>query len=202
MTDTTVAQSNWCASKVRGEVKYVLDIGVNHGTSTILWLTAFPKAKVMGIDIVPLENDIARVKAYGGDRFDFIPGDSQLVIDEIPTIFDFIYIDTAHDRLTTFRELVAAWSKLRYGGVLAGHDYHYQGTSCRPNWPGDVKNAVDVFCKYMNVKYEVDVVDDPTTGCFAIYKNYAHDETTTPPKVYNFAKPGEINAIQSPIING
>jgi predicted O-methyltransferase YrrM len=202
MTDTTAAQADWCASKVKGEVRYALDVGVNHGTSTIWWLQRFPKAKVIGIDIVPIEADLQRVRDFGGDRFDFFAGDSQMVIDTIPTIFDFIYIDTAHDQLTTFRELVAAWSKLRYGGVLAGHDYHYQGTSCRKNWPGDVKTAVDMFCKYMNVKYEVDVVDDPTTGCFVIYKNYDHDDTTTPPKVYSFAKPGQLNDIGSPMMNG
>jgi len=189
MTDTTAKQADWIASKVNYEVKHVLDMGFNHGTSTIWWLQRFPNAKVRSIDNVPIPQDIEQVQKLAGDRFEFIEGDTQFVVDEIPTIFDFIYIDTAHDRLTTFRELVAAWSKLKQGGVLAGHDYHYKGDSCRPNWPGDVKTAVDEFCKYMGVRFETDVVDDPTTGVFVIYKDYGKDGAIRATKSSMFLKP-------------
>jgi predicted O-methyltransferase YrrM len=191
MTDTTPNQGEWVASKIKGDIKYVLDVGMDQGTSTLFWLKRFPNAKVISIDVHT--TGVERVKSYKKlteGRWEFIQGDSQLVIDDIPTIFDLIYIDTAHDRLTTFRELVAAWSKLRPGGVLAGHDYHYQcDKSCRPNWPSDVKGAVDTFCKYMNVPYETDVVDDPNTGVFAIYKKYDKDKETAPPRVYTYATP-------------
>ena len=38
-------------------------------------------------------------------------------------LFDFVYLDGAHDYRTVQRELHAYWPLVRPGGVLAGHDY-------------------------------------------------------------------------------
>lgn len=38
--------------------------------------------------------------------------------------FDFIYVDASHDYTSARANLRAWWPKLRYGGVLAGHDYY------------------------------------------------------------------------------
>lgn len=37
--------------------------------------------------------------------------------------FDFIYIDADHDRC--YEDLVAWYPKLKNGGIIAGHDYHW-----------------------------------------------------------------------------
>jgi predicted O-methyltransferase YrrM len=36
---------------------------------------------------------------------------------------DFIYVDARHDYCGTREDLHSWWPKLRYGGILAGHDY-------------------------------------------------------------------------------
>jgi predicted O-methyltransferase YrrM len=172
MTDTTPEQADWCAKHAKGPVDDVLDVGINHGTSTVLWIERFPEAQIIGIDILPSEDGVERATWAAGDRFRFVHGDSQYVIEILNERFDFIYIDTAHDRLTTFRELVVAWGRLRYGGVLCGHDYYYTGPAQRPGWNGGVKEAVDAFAHYMGVKVDTNRDLDPSTGVFAIVKKY------------------------------
>ncbi|MEP0984478.1 class I SAM-dependent methyltransferase [Ekhidna sp.] len=58
--------------------------------------------------------------------------------------FDWIYIDTVHDYLTTREELSLYAPKVKNGGIIAGHDY----TS--GNWPSlvpyGVIEAVHEFC--------------------------------------------------------
>ncbi len=62
--------------------------------------------------------------------------------------FDWIYIDTDHSYQTTKAELEMYASKMKPGGIMAGHDY----TVC--NWNGLVRygviEAVHEFCKNQN----------------------------------------------------
>jgi hypothetical protein len=58
--------------------------------------------------------------------------------------FDWVYIDTVHDYKTTAQELLISKSKVKKGGVIAGHDY------CQGNmisgWSYGVIQAVHEFC--------------------------------------------------------
>lgn len=57
-----------------------------------------------------------------------------------PASLDLIYIDGyAHDGQEGGRTLDAWWSRLKVGGIFAGHDYH-------PDWKPTV-DAVDAFCR-------------------------------------------------------
>ena len=39
--------------------------------------------------------------------------------------FDLVYIDAAHDMKNVVNDIKAWWPKVKIGGILAGHDYHY-----------------------------------------------------------------------------
>ncbi len=72
-------------------------------------------------------------------------GFSTIVVDQFDEeYFDWIYIDTDHSYKTTKRELELYHSKMKRGGIIAGHDY----TIC--NWDGVVRygviEAVHEFC--------------------------------------------------------
>jgi hypothetical protein len=51
---------------------------------------------------------------------DFSPGVAAQFADDY---FDFVYIDADHTESAVYTDLCAWWSKVRPGGVLAGHDY-------------------------------------------------------------------------------
>ena len=63
---------------------------------------------------------------------------------------DFVFIDATHTYDAVLADLEAWWPKIRYGGVLAGHDY--------PAWQG-VVDAVDDFFGPGNFEPTAD-------GCF------------------------------------
>ncbi|MEO7082624.1 MAG: class I SAM-dependent methyltransferase [Flavobacteriales bacterium] len=66
--------------------------------------------------------------------------------------FDWIYIDTDHGYVVTAAELEVARTKVKQGGILAGHDY------VTGNWDGGVRygvvEAVHEFC----VKYNWEII--------------------------------------------
>jgi len=61
--------------------------------------------------------------------------------------FDWIYIDTDHSYQTTHEELEAYRTKMKPGGIIAGHDY-IQG-----NWNGSVRYGVMEAVAEVCVKY-------------------------------------------------
>ncbi len=57
--------------------------------------------------------------------------------------FDFIYIDGSHDYMDVVSDIEKSMKKLKYGGVLAGHDYDYI----------PVKNAVNNVIGEKNLNF-------------------------------------------------
>jgi hypothetical protein len=79
-------------------------------------------------------------------------GLSTEVIDKFPEhYFDWVYIDTVHDYVTTKLELEKYSKKIKEGGIIAGHDY------TMGNWVKGYKygviEAVHEFC--VNNKWEL-----------------------------------------------
>lgn len=58
------------------------------------------------------------------------------------SFFDFIYIDANHSFESTLEDISHWYSKLKIGGIIAGHDYFDD-----PNIKFGVKSAVDLFFK-------------------------------------------------------
>jgi hypothetical protein len=55
--------------------------------------------------------------------------------------FDAIYIDGDHTAQAVFDDLYLSYQKIKNGGIIMGHDYHYQ-----------VEYAVNIFCEKFNQK--------------------------------------------------
>lgn len=85
---------------------------------------------------------------------DFSPGVSAQFND---AFFDFVYIDADHTEAAVYADLCAWWTKVRPGGVLAGHDYCDMVLKC-----GDadvvfgVIPAVNKFVAENNLSLHVD----------------------------------------------
>jgi hypothetical protein len=73
--------------------------------------------------------------------------------------FDVIYVDGDHTAQAVYNDLVESYRVIKDGGLLMGHDYHY-------NIGGEVVYAVTNFCNKYNQTIEY-IADD---GCpsFAI----------------------------------
>ncbi len=93
---------------------------------------------------------IKRLKEKYENRFTIIREFSEKACDFFKDeYFDFIYLDANHSEEFVSAQLDMWWNKLKYGGIIAGHDYI--------NLKNDindfgVKNAVDCFCAKRSVQ--------------------------------------------------
>jgi len=82
--------------------------------------------------------------------------------------FDWIYIDTDHSYPTTRDELAVYESKMKPGGIIAGHDY------VMGNWRGSLKfgviEAVAEFCLARSWELLYLTTEQTTNASFAIRK--------------------------------
>ena len=67
---------------------------------------------------------------------------------------DFVFIDAGHDYKSIKEDIEHWFVKVRYGGIIAGHDY---------SWGPDVQRAVDEFFGKNNIQ--------ESEGCWIYYKN-------------------------------
>jgi len=90
-----------------------------------------------------------------GERIEMIKGYSPQAADLIEdNSLDFIYIDGMHTYDEVKADINAWWSKLKDGGILAGHDYHLE------DWPG-VYNSVNEFVEENNLKLNITGTEAP-----------------------------------------
>lgn len=63
--------------------------------------------------------------------------------------FDFIYLDAAHTYPDVRKDMIAWWSKLKKGGLFAGHDYYNgrNGGYYNGDYVYGVRDAVDEFAE-------------------------------------------------------
>ena len=80
--------------------------------------------------------------------------------------FDWVYIDTVHDYLTTARELAISRQKVKAGGIIAGHD-HTPGNIITPVCYGVVQ-AVQEFCVKSGWRYRFLTCESHCYASFAI----------------------------------
>lgn len=80
--------------------------------------------------------------------------------------FDWVYIDTTHGYATTKKELTAYNTKIKPGGIIAGHDY------CMGNWSKrsryGVIEAVYEFCKTYEWRIKYITMDIDERQSFAL----------------------------------
>lgn len=132
----------------------VAELGVDKGDFSEMILRTTRPAKLHLVDIWSSERYHSGLGDGVRQRFakelqqDTLRIDLGSSTDVLPTYpeayFDWIYIDTDHGYDVTAKELALARTKIKPGGIIAGHDY---ATS---NWDGGVRygvvEAVHEFC--------------------------------------------------------
>jgi len=90
---------------------------------------------------------------------------------------DYIYVDARHDYCGAFEDMLAWWPKLKPGGILAGHDYHYAKEVNDQDWsvcsngsthPGAVRGAVEDFSKQHGLALSVTFREDMWNSWMAV----------------------------------
>ena len=78
---------------------------------------------------------------------------------------DWVYIDAAHDFDSVLRDLAVAKTKVKRGGIIAGHDYVRWG---RFGYKCGVVDAVNSFCIKNNYELIYLTIESRTNASFAI----------------------------------
>ena len=88
--------------------------------------------------------------AKHGKRVELLRQASDIAQDRfVSESIDIVFIDAEHTYSGVKQDIEIWESKVRKGGVIAGHDYDH------PNFPG-VKNAIDEWCSLRNCKLNVE----------------------------------------------
>jgi hypothetical protein len=154
------------------------EIGVSRGKFTAAIMTANRPRKLHLIDVWAsdrynqtlrqgVEQTYAAEIAAGSVEIN--PGYSTEVGRTFPdAYFDWIYLDTDHSYPTTRDELAIFESKMKPGGIIAGHDY------VMGNWRSSLKfgviEAVHEFCLARNWELLYVTTEQTTNASFAIRK--------------------------------
>jgi lipopolysaccharide biosynthesis glycosyltransferase len=75
--------------------------------------------------------------------------------------YDIIYIDGDHSYSGVKNDLINAFSKIKNGGYIMGHDYEMNMKKTRNNYNFGVKEAVDEFC----ITYKQTILSKAFDGC-------------------------------------
>ena len=89
------------------------------------------------------------------DRAEMVKGYSPFAAEMFEdSSLDFVYIDGLHDYESVNADIAGFYSKVKTGGIIAGHDYHLE------DWPG-VYNAVNEFILQNELEINVTGTDSP-----------------------------------------
>jgi len=116
-------------SDKRDKYKKILEIGVSHGGSLLLWHDVFPKAHIYGVD-----KDISRARLVKGlDRVTLlkgVQGDKDFFRNEVVQygLFDLIVDDCSHNPKHQKETLEILWNSVNDGGYYVIEDLFWRGT--------------------------------------------------------------------------
>lgn len=147
------------------------EIGVDTGVYARILCQANPDLELNCVDLWErrggkLEEAKTALNAY---NVNFIKKSSmEAAKDFDPESLDFVYIDAAHDFDNVMRDIIEWGSKVRKGGVIAGHDYA-NNRNC------GVEDAVNVYAKRHGL--EVHVLPEPSEVWEPKYPNEDNRQT-------------------------
>lgn len=121
-------------STLREQPMALLELGIHHGGSLLMWRDYFPQGAIAGLDqhAVKLDDPSGRIRVYQGQQQDTVLLD-RVAAEVAPGGFDIVIDDASHfGRLSraTFRHLFD--HHLKPGGVYVIEDW---GTGYWPSWP-------------------------------------------------------------------
>jgi len=140
----------------------VLEIGVAEGKNAETILTGLPVTELCLIDpYTPyvcaggLHQNFHDSLAVAKDKLPnarwILKTSEEAVAEVMDERFDFIYIDGNHSYAYVKKDLELYYPLVRKGGILAGHDYVFDGS--------DVRNAVDEFAEKYDLELQTAIPD-------------------------------------------
>jgi hypothetical protein len=121
-------------SPLRPQPVALLELGIHHGGSLLMWRDYFPQGAIAGLDqhAVTVDDPSGRIRVYQGQQQDTVLLD-RIAAEVAPVGFDIVIDDASHfGRLSraTFRHLFD--NHLKPGGIYVIEDW---GTGYWPSWP-------------------------------------------------------------------
>ena len=95
------------------------------------------------LELLEKYKDTPNVKLFKSKSINFLQNQKD-------NIYDIIYIDSDHSYNGVKNDLINAYSKIKNGGYIMGHDYEMNMIKAKTNYSFGVKKAVDEFCVYYN----------------------------------------------------
>lgn len=151
---------------IRGGKLVGVEIGVNQGKNAFSILTHVSIAKLYLIDayenyteniqlkrsqdwgfktMIDLHHSAAETLSDYKDKIVWIKRYSHDAVSGVPTNLDFVYIDGNHSSINVAQDIEDYYSKLRSGGILAGHDYNLDSVRLPVNDFGSA-NEYKIYC--------------------------------------------------------
>jgi len=115
----------------------IVETGTLEGINAIEMAKVYPNSKIYTIDCYSEGNEGFMEKMFNNikpfPQIEFIKEDSIKAADRFDDLSqDYVYLDADHSRDFVYKEIIAWWDKVKWGGMLAGHDWWYK----------DIKEAV------------------------------------------------------------
>lgn len=109
--------------KIRHDVKTLMEIGVYHGASLMLWHDYFSQAKIYGVDVNPACVQRFRNK-FSVDRVEIIIGNSvqKRTYQNLNETFDIIIDDGSHRGIQQIQTFDILFPKLNHNGIYIIED--------------------------------------------------------------------------------
>jgi len=109
----------------------IAEIGTLKGINAIEMAKVYPNSKIYTIDSYPEGNDKyipemkINIESFKQIEFIYKPA-LEAVKDFQDYYFDYVYLDGNHSREAVYQEIAAWYPKVKWGGMLAGHDFWYE----------------------------------------------------------------------------
>ena len=104
------------------------EVGVRDGRTTFYLLDNIPNLIIYGVDLSNAGYYTTEVKERYGSRLVPIQGNSHNVAHLVPSV-DLVFIDADHSYNGCKGDILAYQSKVKTGGMLAGHDIDFPGVN-------------------------------------------------------------------------
>jgi predicted O-methyltransferase YrrM len=127
------------------KVDRALEVGLGWGTSAQAFLNTFENAKLDSIEQADYHGIFEEIQKMYGGRIEIITGRSPEVYGSYAfPMYDYIYIDAAHDYEAVKLDVENTWQYLKLGGIMAFDDYGVEGKT-EEGLDHGVKKFVDEY---------------------------------------------------------
>jgi len=115
------------------------------------------------LELVEKYREMPSVKVHKSNSISFLQNKED-------NTYDIIYIDGDHSYNGVKQDLINAFSKIKNGGYIMGHDYEMNMEKAKNVYNFGVKEAVDEFCEIYNQTIQAKALDGCVSYCIHVNK--------------------------------